>query len=171
MALNLTYRDVNPFFGLNTLPALVRHDEAINSSIGNILGIHHGERWYYPQFGSWIRRYVWEPLDQITANKIFQDVVLALSTWEPRIKILPQTAVIANPVFQRFDVDIYYTIIENQRMGQFTAHLKSGATTRSDLITGPSAAPSPMIASGRVLTDSSGAPILDEDGEPIYENV
>jgi len=167
MAVNFTYLDVNPFFGLNTLPDLVRHEEAINSSIGNILGIPRTERWFYPTFGTDIRRFLWEPLDQVTANKIFHDVVMALGKWEPRIQLLSQTAVISNPRFQRFEVNIYYTILQTSVMGRFTAYLRSGGSTKNDLITGPN--PSAMVPSGNVL-EASGIPLTDQSGDPVFEN-
>jgi len=171
MAIDFTYVDVNPFFGYNTLPALVRHDEAINSSLGNILGISRGERWYYPNFGSDLRRYLWSPLDMVTANAIYQEVVLAIGNYEPRITLTSQTGVVVNQAQQRFEVNVFYIIKTNNQHGMFTAYIKQGGSTNNDLITGPPANPSPMVSAGTFLEDGAGNVILDDQGNLVRANV
>jgi len=78
-------------FGIeNTADRRIKMDntddlELIDSSIRQILETEKGERVMLPEFGSRLRRLVFEPLDEILENQIRREVAEAIARWEDRI--------------------------------------------------------------------------------------
>ena len=61
--------------------------EKVRESIEIILDTEPGERVMRPTFGCGLRRYLMQPNTVATRALIKRDVELALSLWEPRIKV------------------------------------------------------------------------------------
>lgn len=61
--------------------------EKVAQSIRIILDTEPGERVMRPDFGCGLRRYLMKPNSPATRSLIRADVELALTTWEPRIRI------------------------------------------------------------------------------------
>ncbi|NPC44590.1 GPW/gp25 family protein [Nocardioides sp. zg-1230] len=62
--------------------------ELVRQSIETILETEPGERIMLPGFGCGLRRYLMAPNTVSTRAAIQQDVEAALSTWEPRIRLV-----------------------------------------------------------------------------------
>ncbi len=61
--------------------------EAIKNSIANALLTSPGEKILNPRFGVDLRRYIFEPIDEFTAEDIEEDIEDNLPTFEPRIEL------------------------------------------------------------------------------------
>lgn len=59
--------------------------DAVYQSIGNILGTPIGTRIFLPRFGSAIEQLLFEPMNEITTILIYDEVIRAIQTWEPRV--------------------------------------------------------------------------------------
>lgn len=59
--------------------------EEIAQSVRMILLTRRGERPYRPNFGTRLDQFAFENLDTTIRNRIRQEVVACLQTWEPRI--------------------------------------------------------------------------------------
>jgi phage baseplate assembly protein W len=61
--------------------------EAIKQSIRNIILTNKGERPFEPNFGSNLRRYLFENFSLITKDQIETEIRTAINTFEPRVII------------------------------------------------------------------------------------
>ena len=113
MATQLSFKDLNITFKKHpvTNDVVVSKDaSAIKQAIVNLLMTNKGERLMNPNYGSDIRRYLFEPLDYGTAQQIIGNIEFTISKWEPRIQILNLDA-IPNYNDNGFDVEMTYEII------------------------------------------------------------
>jgi phage baseplate assembly protein W len=61
--------------------------DSIFNSIKNLVLTNKGERRMLPSYGSNIQKLLFEPLDEITARRIGEELVSELKVWEDRITI------------------------------------------------------------------------------------
>ena len=112
MATTLSYKDINITFKKHpvTNDVVVSKDaSAIKQAIVNLLMTNKGERLMNPNYGSDIRRYLFEPLDYGTANQITGNIKSTIDTFEPRISVLNLRA-LPNMDDNGFDVEMTYEI-------------------------------------------------------------
>ena len=112
MAATLSFKDINITFKKHpvTNDVVVSKDaSAIKQSIVNLLMTNKGERVYQPEYGSDLRRFLFEPMDFATAAAIQSNIVSTIKKFEPRIGILSLEA-IPNFDDNGFDVEMTYEI-------------------------------------------------------------
>ena len=112
MATSLSFKDLNITFKKHpvTNDVVVSRDaSAIKQAIVNLLLTNKGERLMNPNYGSDIRRYLFEPLDYGTANQITGNIKSTIDTFEPRISVLNLRA-LPNMDDNGFDVEMTYEI-------------------------------------------------------------
>ena len=112
MAATLSFKDINITFKKHpvTNDLVVSKDaSAIKQSIVNLLMTNKGERVYQPEYGSDLRRFLFEPMDFATAATIQSNIVSTIKKFEPRIGILSLEA-IPNFDDNGFDVEMTYEI-------------------------------------------------------------
>lgn len=87
------------------------NENAIAQSIRNLLLTSHYERPFKPQLGSNVKKFLFEPIDNITTSLIQDSIFETLRNYEPRITI---QEVVATPNYdeQRYDVNITF-FVEN----------------------------------------------------------
>ncbi len=68
--------------------AILYNDQALLESVTNIIATEPGQRIMYPDFGTKLNQYVFEPIDPITAFNIQKEIEFALTKYEPRIENL-----------------------------------------------------------------------------------
>lgn len=61
--------------------------ELVRQSVETILDTEPGERIMLPAFGCGLRRYLMEPNTLTTRTAMREDILTALTTWEPRIRV------------------------------------------------------------------------------------
>lgn len=64
------------------------NEDAVKSSLINIIKTNHYERKFRPLFGANLARYLFEPLTSITLDVVRQDVINAITEFEPRAEII-----------------------------------------------------------------------------------
>ena len=112
MAATLSFKDINITFKKHpvTNDLVVSKDaSAIKQSIVNLLMTNKGERVYQPEYGSDLRKFLFEPMDFATAATIQSNIVSTIKKFEPRIGILSLEDI---PNFDEngFDVEMTYEI-------------------------------------------------------------
>tara|TARA_S200002703_G_scaffold156098_1_gene161115 strand:- start:2031 stop:2504 length:474 start_codon:yes stop_codon:yes gene_type:complete len=60
---------------------------AVKNSINNIFNTVPGEKLLTPEFGLALKRYIFAPLTQDTAETIGEEIVRGIEQYEPRVKI------------------------------------------------------------------------------------
>lgn len=86
-----TYADLDLDFLPNPITGdlLKKVDEqAIAASIGNILQTAHYERLFNPALGCNIKKYLFEPIDDITTNNIREEITRSIVNFERRCELL-----------------------------------------------------------------------------------
>ena len=112
MASKLSFKDINITFKKHpvTNDLVVSKDaSAIKQSIVNLLMTNKGERVYQPEYGSDLRRFLFEPMDFATAAAIQNNIISTIKKFEPRIGVLSLEA-IPNFDDNGFDIEMTYEI-------------------------------------------------------------
>lgn len=63
------------------------NENAVISSVRNIILTQYGERRFNPLFGSNIRGLLFDPADEITSSAIRNEIKVAIENFEPRAKL------------------------------------------------------------------------------------
>ena len=96
--------------------------EAIKNSLQNILSTTRGSRRMLPEFGGTIEEILFEPMDEITARRIANDILRQIQVWDNRIEILGIDMTV-NYDYQQYEVDMTYAIKGFGAGGQDTVRL------------------------------------------------
>jgi phage baseplate assembly protein W len=107
----------------NTGALLKRSDEeAVKRSIRNLLLTDVGERFFQPNFGSNVRRYLFENASDVTKNSLRESIVNAINNYEPRANIIDVIVTLSNDEHS-YMVDIYFNVINNPTVVVFNVQL------------------------------------------------
>lgn len=101
-----TYTDIDLDFLPNpiTKDVLKKTDEeAVAASIANLLQTSNYERLFNPKLGCNLKRYLFEPIDDITTSNIREEIERTIKNFEPRVDLLD---VLVEP----FPDDNYYSV-------------------------------------------------------------
>lgn len=112
MATSLSFKDLNITFKKHPVTddvVVSRDASAIKQAIVNLLLTNKGERLMNPNYGSDIRRYLFEPLDYGTANQIKGNIRDTIERFEPRISVVRLKASL-NYDDNGFDITMTYSI-------------------------------------------------------------
>jgi phage baseplate assembly protein W len=61
--------------------------DAVKSSITNIVQTFRGSRRMIPEFAANLWEYLFEPIDEITAQSIGEEIIAAIERWDDRVVI------------------------------------------------------------------------------------
>ena len=120
------YSDVNLNINQSSQADIVYNIDAIQNSIATILGTRVGTRVFRRDFGSYLEDLLWNPMDDITVGQIKNELVAAITTWEPRVSLTTSTVVPDYPN-EMYYVRLDYTVPSlNGSPIVFTFNLKQG---------------------------------------------
>ena len=88
------------------------NEYAIAASVRNIIMTNFGERRFSPKFGSDVVSQLFEPLDDMTAMNIKEEIMTSLTNYEPRVKI-DFVNVVPNFSLDGFDVTIKFFLLNS----------------------------------------------------------
>lgn len=108
-AASVIYSDVNLDVNTESKLELVYNEDAISKSIVTILGTRKGTRVFRRSFGSYVYDILFDPMDDISVNRLRREIIDAIEEWEPRIK-LSNTEVLPDYDNQQYFVEMTYTI-------------------------------------------------------------
>ena len=114
------YIDVNPDYGQVSKNVLLYGTDAINAELDNCLGIVRGDVWWEPTFGSDLKKYIFEPLDEITAGLIWAEVIANVALWMPHINMESGTGVTVDYKNRQFIVTINYSVKGSNLQGSWS---------------------------------------------------
>jgi phage baseplate assembly protein W len=78
----------NPYRSKQAIDVAASFDEgAIKNSVKNIFNTSPGEKLLTPEFGLALKRYLFAPLTQDTAESIGEDIIKGIERYEPRVRI------------------------------------------------------------------------------------
>lgn len=125
-ATNIVYSDVNLDVNTESPLELVYNEDAINKSIVAILGTKKGTRVFRRDFGSHVLDILFDPMDDLTVNRLKREIIQAIEQWEIRITMEP-SEVLPDYANQQYYVELNYRIpaLGNKRV-TFTFNLKQG---------------------------------------------
>jgi len=109
MRISPLYSDINLYVGRFSNKELVYDNDAINQNIFLIITTPIRSKWFRIRYGSNIPAYLFEPMDEMTSNRIKREIQSLLSrNQELRVKILT-VDVYPNYQTQLYAVSITYS--------------------------------------------------------------
>ena len=108
-----SFKDISMSFKVNPLNddlIALKNDNAIARSIKNIVFTFPGEKPFDPDFGSQVRRLLFENMDEVTAFNIRDEIENSIKNYEPRVNLINVTV---DPDYDnnQFYASIVYEII------------------------------------------------------------
>lgn len=82
---------------------------AIDNSISNIFNTAPGQKILNPRFGADLKRYLFQPVTEETAQLLGEVIMKSLELYEPRVKV-KELFINADPENHLYTIDIYCTI-------------------------------------------------------------
>lgn len=107
------FKDISLSMNINPLNydlITIKNETAISRSIRNLILTNTGERFFNPDIGSNIRKSLFEPLDDITASTIKDQIELTIKNYESRVSLI-NVNVTPDYDSYEFNVTINYYII------------------------------------------------------------
>jgi uncharacterized protein len=112
MAKEIIYWDISKkgkdLLGTKDVP-IISNDQAIKESIYNLFHTQRGTRLMNPEYGLDMNSYLFEPIDDFTAQTMQYDIKEGIERWETRIKNL-EVEVIPYEDENAYVVNINFTI-------------------------------------------------------------
>jgi phage baseplate assembly protein W len=84
---------------------------AISSNLLLLLTTQRGERWYYPEFGTDLRKYLYEQNDLITEEGIKNEIESTVAKFIPKLTI--DKINVENEGYNTILLDIFFTYKDN----------------------------------------------------------
>ena len=97
--------------------------QAITNSLFNLFNTRKGERYLFPEYGTDIHRYLFSPLNDITARSVGVSIKRTFETFEPRVTVKDVQVVIIEDQ-NSFIVNISYLIKATKQTGFASMSLK-----------------------------------------------
>jgi len=97
--------------------------QAIRQSLFNIMHTTPGQRQINPRFGANIQQFLFEPFDEVTAEKIGNTLKRAFQNWETRI-VLQNINIIMRDNAQEYQIEIFYYLRELNVADRVTVQLQ-----------------------------------------------
>ncbi len=94
-------------------------EDAVRNSLDNIFRTMRGSRRMLPLFAINIYNYLLEPLDEITALEIGNELFSSITSWDSRIEIL-DLLIVPNYDNSSYDISIQYKIKNFLNIQQYT---------------------------------------------------
>lgn len=91
---------------------LYTDDQSVKRSIRNILQTNATERFYNPNFGGGLRRFLFEDISPITADLIKDSIKDSINQYEPRARVI-EVRVTPNEFNNSYEVTVYFEVINS----------------------------------------------------------
>ena len=108
-----SFKDISMTFQANPLNSdliALKNETAIARSVRNIVFTLPGEKFFNPDFGSRVKRLLFDTVDEITASNIRDEIRSSIVNFEPRVELID---VQATPDYDNnsFDIVVSYRIV------------------------------------------------------------
>jgi len=111
-------KDINIKFNVNSVNGdigIVTGKYVVQQSIANLVKTITGERPYKPEIGSGINKLLGEPLSNVNAALIKEQLKQMINTYEDRAEIIDITSLINNEQ-QCYKMTLSYTIVNSEEI-------------------------------------------------------
>jgi len=122
---NILYSDLDLDFSIATDKDIKREvdRDAIKQALRLLLNTTPGERVMRPDYGCFLREYLFHPMDEITSQQIGEEILEAIELFEPRIDV-QQIIVTNDPDNGQYDIEILYRIVTTQMVDSLNLALR-----------------------------------------------
>lgn len=103
---------------------LVTDGDAVSQSIKTILATYPGERIMEPEFGSRLRDLLFEPIDDITASFIEEEVKDSINRWDDRV-LIQNVQAIPDEDNNHYVLNVIYVVKTTNQTGQFVTAVRA----------------------------------------------
>ena len=107
------YQDLDFDFLANPVTgdvATVKDTNSVKRGISNILMTENRERLFNPELGSGIKNLLFEPMTDLTMERLEGEITSAISAWEDRADLI-SLGISAEPDYNRYRVAVVFRII------------------------------------------------------------
>ena len=107
------YQDLDFDFLANPVTgdvAKVKDTNSVKRGISNILMTENRERLFNPELGSGIKNLLFEPLTDLTIERLEGEITSAISAWEDRADLI-NLGISAEPDYNRYRVAVVFRIV------------------------------------------------------------
>lgn len=107
------YKDLSLTFSLNPVTndvLTLTGEDAVKRAIRTLLLTQAGEVPFFPDFGSKVSRYLFEPVDPIVTEHLRQDIRATIEAYEPRAKIVTLTVTPSEDEHQ-YQIDLVLQVV------------------------------------------------------------
>jgi phage baseplate assembly protein W len=84
---------------------------AVKNSVRNILTTKKGEKILAPEFGSSLEQYLFEPVSEVYARMIGQEILNDIENFEPRIRV-QKIKVVPQPDENQYQILVVYSFLD-----------------------------------------------------------
>lgn len=100
-------------FGSILNDLILEGEHAVNNHIEMIISTEVGSRWWFPTFGADLERQLFEPMDSITTQNIYEIVMLAIKYWDPRVSIISDSRI--TPIYEKnaYEIYLHYSVSQD----------------------------------------------------------
>mgnify|MGYP003328537633 FL=1 len=119
------YKDLSLTFARNPITSdvvSVSGAEAVKRSLRLLLSMDVGETPFFPEFGTRIKRLLFEPIDPITTVLLQREIETTIRSYEPRVQI-QQLVVQPTPDEQRYEINLLFSMVNQTTPVTFTLYL------------------------------------------------
>lgn len=97
---------------------------SISHSIMTILSTYKKQRLFHPTFGANLEKYLFDPVDEITADNLKNEIFNSISDWEPNVQVR-KSDVIVTPFLDEeyYIVELKFSVPRLESAGQLTFSL------------------------------------------------
>ena len=119
------YKDVSLTFAKNPVTndvVAVTGAAAVKRSLRLLLSLDVGETPFLPEYGTRLRRLLFEPIDPITTVKLRREIETTIRTFEPRVAIRQLTVTPSADEFT-YEINLLFTLINQTQPLTLTLYL------------------------------------------------
>ena len=119
------YKDLSLTFARNPITSdvvSVSGAEAVKRSLRLLLSMDVGETPFFPDFGTRIKRLLFEPIDPITTVLLQREIETTIRSYEPRVQI-QQLVVRPTPDEQRYEINLLFSMVNQTTPVTLTLYL------------------------------------------------
>ncbi|MDP7368352.1 MAG: GPW/gp25 family protein [Candidatus Pacebacteria bacterium] len=118
------YRDLDFDFISNPVTgdvATVGDTNSVKRGISNVLLTENRERLFNPELGSGVKNLLFEPMTDLTIERLENEITAAITAWEDRAQLL-EIGIKSEPEYNRYRVAVIFRLvnqIEDQTLELF----------------------------------------------------
>lgn len=102
--------------------------KAILNSLFNLFNTNKGERFLFPEYGSDLGKFLFQPVNQYTATALGESIKRLIRRFEPRISVT-EVVVFMDLQDNSFEANVYFTILNSSQQAAMSVLLPSSEST------------------------------------------